>query len=170
MTGEPPVDREYPYQTRWRSILFGGSFFGACAAFFAVRAGNNTRGVIIEDAITLGPEGATTFYWVLFALSTCFVLAAVVLAVHRVTAAPQRLRFGATEMTVPASRWSRAVKTIAYRDVQSLTEQVVSGQRMLHLRHTGGKYTIVASLLPSTAAYDEVRARLGSAVRSGTDR
>jgi hypothetical protein len=142
-------------------IVLGGLFFAAAALILGRRASINRRGVIIEGLITLGPDGASTFYWVLAALGAGFVLMCGVLAFHRLTF-EQRLVLGPTMLTVPASRWSRATKTIAYRDIRALTLQTVSGQTFLNVQHTGGKYVIVASMLPSTEAFDEVRSILAS--------
>jgi hypothetical protein len=163
MTPEPP-ERAFPYRPKWTVIVLGGLFFAAAALILAMRASTNQRGVIIEGIIRLGPEGATTFYWGLAALGAGFVLMCGVLAYHRLTF-EQRMVLGPTMMTVPASRWSRATKTIAYRDVRGLTLQSVSGQTFLNVQHTGGKYVIVASMLPSMQAFDEVRTIL--AARTG---
>jgi hypothetical protein len=68
-------------------------------------------------------------------------------------------------MTVPASRWSRGEKTIAYRDIEALSQTAVNGQKFLYLKHPGGKYTITASLLPSKAAFTEICALLAARVQ-----
>jgi hypothetical protein len=151
------AEREFPYRPRWTTILLGGFFFAACALFLGYRAATNVRGLIIEGFIRLDPERARVFYGVLAALGAGFVIASCFLAVHRLTF-EQRLTFGPTAMTVPASRWSRTTKQIAYRDIRQLSIATVSGQTFLHVHHVGGKFTVVASMLPSREAFDEVQA------------
>jgi hypothetical protein len=158
MPTDPP-EREYPYRPRWTVIVFSGGFFGFAALVLGYRASNNRRGVIINGIIELGPDGATSFYYVLCALSVGFVIISVFLAFHRLVF-KQRLVFGTTTMTVPASRWSSATRQIAYRDIRRLSGMVVSGQTFLYVDHAGGRHTIVASMLPSQEAFEEVRALL----------
>jgi hypothetical protein len=154
-------EREYPYRPSWTVILLAGGFFAVCALVLADRASNNRRGVIINGIIELGASGATDLYYVLCALSVGFVIVSCFLVYHRL-AFQQRLVFDATRVTVPVSRWSRATKQIAYRDIQRLSMAEISGQTFLYVHHLGGKFTIVASMLPSRAAFDEVRALLAA--------
>jgi hypothetical protein len=160
MPSEAP-EREYPYRPRWTAIVFAGGFFAACALVLGYRASDNHRGLIINGIIELGPDGATGFYYVLCALSVGFVIGSVFMAYHRLTF-QQRLVFGGAAMTVPVSRWSRATKQIAYRDMRKMSMTVISGQTFLYVDHLGGRFTIVASMLPSQAAFDEVRALLAA--------
>jgi hypothetical protein len=156
--------REYEYRPRWSTIALGVVFFGFCTAFFVREAVNNDRGVIINGIIELGRGGATALYWVLASLSGGFVVAAAFLAVLRMTSR-QRLSFGATSARVPASRWSSDVKEIAYRDIVSLSDTTTSGQRFLNVVQAESTYTIVASMLPSDAEFEEVRELLAARVR-----
>jgi hypothetical protein len=158
-----PTEREYPYRPSWTVIVFVGGFFALCALVLGGRASDNRRGVIINGIIELGPDGATRFYYVLCAASVGFVVVSIVMAYHRL-AFQQRLVFGTAAMTVPLSRWSRATKQIAYRDIQGMSITAVSGQTFLYVHHVGGKYTIVASMLPSQEAFEEVRALLAAKI------
>jgi hypothetical protein len=160
LASDPP-EREYPYRPRWTVIVFTGVFFGACALVLGERAVDNRRGLIINGIIELGPDGATGFYYVLSALSVGFVIVSAFLAYHRLTF-QQRLVFGTAAMTVPVSRWSRATQQIAYRDIQRMSGAVISGQTFLYVDHVGGRFTIVASMLPSQAEFEEVRALLAA--------
>src|SRR5262249_23463030 len=86
------------------------------------------------------------------------------LAYHRL-AFRQRLAFGTTSVTVPASRWSREEKEIAYQDVSSLNKATMNGQMFLYVTHLGGKYIINASMLSSKAVFAEVCELLATRVR-----
>ncbi|MDR0780348.1 MAG: hypothetical protein LBF16_06595 [Pseudomonadales bacterium] len=147
--------REYVYQPKWTAIVLGALFFGLCAAVLGAAATNNDRGLIINGSLELGQSAATTFYWILSALSAGFVILSAFLAYHRLTF-QQRLVFSATALSAPASRWSRKKQTIAYRDITALSQAKVSGQTFLYLTHTGGKYTLAAAMLPSKTAFTEV--------------
>ena len=57
-------------------MLICGLFFGACAAVIGQKASTNTKGLILNGIIEFSPSGASTFYWVLTALSILFVLVA----------------------------------------------------------------------------------------------
>ncbi len=158
--------REYDYRHKWTMIVFCATFFSLCAAVLGVKAANNDRGLVINGLIELGPGGATLFYWVLTALCVGFVVIAALLAYLRLTVR-MRLAFGVTGMTVPSSHWTSEEKEIAYRDIVAVTEATVSGQRFLYVTHPGGKYTILASMLPSKAAFAEIRDFLAARVEEG---
>jgi hypothetical protein len=157
-------DREYDYKPKWTLIVLGTILSGLCAVILGSKAANNDRGLIIYHVIELGPDGATVFFWILTACSLGFVVMAAFLVYHRVTF-QQRLVFGPAALTVPASRWSREEKEIAYRDIQALSSATISGQRFLYITHSGGKHTITASMLPSKAAFEEVCQLLAERVR-----
>jgi len=158
------VEREYEYKPKWTLILFSGVFFGLGTVVLGAKATANERGLILNGIIELGVDNATVFYWVLTALSCGFVLAAVFLAYHRV-AIRQRLMFGPVSMTVPASRWSRDVKHIAYRAIRELSATAINGQRFLYVTHSGGNYIINAGMLASKAVFEEVCEMLATKVR-----
>lgn len=153
------IERQFDYRPKWTAILFCAVFFGLCAVVLGAKAANNERGLVLNGIIELGPEGASIFYWVLCGFSVAFVIMAVFLALHRAVLR-QRLAFAQTALLVPRSRWSNQERHIEYDDIQAVTTGEISGQHVLYVHHTGGKYTIVASMLPSRAAFEEVRALL----------
>jgi hypothetical protein len=163
---DPP--REIDYRPKWWIIVACGLMFGGCALLFANLAARNHRGLIINGIIRLGPQGATVFYWSLFGASAAFVLMSLFLVYHRLRYR-QRLVLGPSTITVPASRWSRRTEEIAYADIRDLVTTEVSGQRFLQVVHPGGKYTIVASMLPSRAVFEELGALLEARRRNGRE-
>jgi hypothetical protein len=158
------VEREYEYRPKWTMIVLCAAFFGLCAAVLGSKAASNDRGLLISRIIELAPDDATVFFWALTACSIGFVVIAAFLAYHRLTTR-QRIAFGPSALTVPASRWSREEKELAYRDIVALFETTVSGQRFLYITHPGGKYTIDASMLPSKSAFVEMCELLAACVR-----
>ncbi len=157
-------EREYAYKPRWTLLVCCAVFFGLVAVILGAKAHGNDRSVILNRVIKLSPSGATTFYWVLCACSVGFVVIAAFLVCHRLIF-HQRIAFGPTALLVPASRWSSAEQQIGYRDIQALSQAQVSGQRFLYVTHSGGRYAITASMLPSTAAFEEVCELLATKVR-----
>jgi hypothetical protein len=150
------LPRRIPYNPRWRVILACAVFFGACAAFMAYKATHNTVGLIINGIITLGPTGATVFYWVIAALGAGFVLLALLLTARRI-ASPQILEVGTDALLLPHGRFQTQTSRIAYSDIQGVSEVQVSGQRFLYVTAGGLRFTITASLFPDTDSYVAVR-------------
>jgi hypothetical protein len=151
----------YSYNPKWGAILACAVFFGACSAFMAYKATNNTLGLTINGIITLGPTGATVFYWVIAAFGAVFVLLAFLLTVRRI-ASPQVLEVGTDALSLPHGRLQRRTSHIAYADIKSVSEFQVSGQTFLYVTAGGLRYTITASLFPDTESYKVVRDFLAS--------
>lgn len=159
------IERAYDYKPKWTLIVCCALFFGLCAVVLGVKAAGNDRGLIINGIIELGPDGATIFYWVLCVCGVGFVAISAFLAYHRVTF-HQRLAFGSTAVILPRSRWSPEEKVIVYRDISALSTARIHGARFLYVTHPGGTSTIMASMLPSKAAFDEVCELLEAKVRA----
>ncbi len=143
------LPRRYSYNPRWRVIVACTLFLGACSAFMAYKAANNTVGLIINGIITLGPSGATVFYWAISALGAGFVLLAVLLIARRI-ASPQIVELGTDALYLPHGRLQRQTSRIAYSEIQGLAEVRISGQIFLYVTAGGLRYTITASLFPDT--------------------
>jgi len=54
-----------PLRRPYKEAILALVLFGACAAFFFVKATNNDRGLILNGIIEMGPEGADWFYAVM---------------------------------------------------------------------------------------------------------
>jgi hypothetical protein len=159
------IEREYDYKPKWTHIVFCALFFGLGAVVLGVKAASNDRGLIINGMIELGPDGATMFYWILCMCGVGFVAISAFLAYHRLTL-HQRLTLGPAAVIFPESRWSADEKVIAYRDISALSTDRIHGQQFLYITHLRGTYTIMASMLPSKAAFDEVCEFLEDKVRA----
>ena len=155
------LPRRISYNPRWGVIIACAAFFGACSAFMAYKAAHNTVGVIINGIITLGPTGATAFYWIISSLGAGFVLMAILLTVRRI-ASPQVLELGTDALFLPHGFFQRQTSRIAYADIQNVSEVQVSGQTFLYVTAGGRRYTITASLFPDLETYSDVRAFLTS--------
>ncbi len=156
----------YPYYHRWRTILGGFVFFGACSAFMAYKASHNNVGLYFfhKNFITLGTSGATAFYWVIAALGGVFVLAALVLALRRIVN-PGVLELKTDALLLPHGFLQTQTSRIRYTDIQELSEAQVSGQTVLYLTVYERRFTITASLFSDTTNYVAVRDFLLSQTR-----
>lgn len=132
--------------------LLCGLFFGACAAVLGHMASANTRGLILNGIIDLGPAGASTFYWALTALSVLFVLAAgwaifttLVHGVPDVVLTDDAISF---PIGFPTKRSFR----LPYSDITGLSRSEVNGQRFLTLHTATKKHHIVLNWLGSKDA------------------
>jgi len=146
----------FPYNPKWWTILACFVFFGACSAVMAYKAINNSVGLILNGVITLGPTGATAFYWVISALGAGFVVLALLLTARRISS-PQVLELGTEALLLPHGRFQKQTSRIAYSDIQAVSEVDVSGQKFLYVTAGGLRFTVTASLFPDTASYIAVR-------------
>jgi hypothetical protein len=155
------LPRRIPYNPKWGVILACAAFFGGCSGFMGYMAAHNTAGLVVNGIITLGPTGATAFYWVISASSAGFVLMALLLTARRM-ASPQVLELGPEALLLPHGFFQMRTSRIAYAEIQTLSEGRVSGQAFLYVTAGGLRYTITASLFPDGETYAEVRDFLGS--------
>lgn len=146
----------FPYNPKWWAILACFVFFGTCSAFMAHKAATNSVGAILNGIITLGPTGATAFYWVISGLSAGFVVMALLLTARRISS-PQVLELGTEALLLPHGRFQQQTSRIAYSDIQAVSEVQVSGQKFLYVTAGGLRFTITASLLPDAETYAAIR-------------
>jgi len=134
-----------------------------CIAFFAlcgVVIGGKAMdpGPLRIAVIRLEPAEASIVYWILTVGCGLFVLSGIAAIVQRIVA-PKTLELGIDALSLPSGFMQRGLVQIPYRDIQSISDVSVSGEKFLYI-HTapaGRRYTLTASLLPSKAAFEEVR-------------
>jgi hypothetical protein len=150
------LPRRFTYNPQWAVIAACALFFGAIAALMVYKALHNERGLIINGIITLGPAGATVFYWVMAGLSALFVISAFLLIVRR-AANPQVLEFTDEAVLLPYGFLQPRVSRIPYAEIKRVWEVKVSGQTFLYLATGGQKFSIMASLLPDRDSYQTIK-------------
>lgn len=133
-------------------MLLCGLFFGVCAAVLGHKASTNTRGLILNGIIEFSPADASTFYWVLTALSILFILAAgwtifttLVHGVPDVVLTDDAISF-------PAGFPTKRPFRLSYSDITGLSQSEVNGQRFLMLHTATKKHHIVLNWLGSKDA------------------
>ncbi len=148
------IEHEYEYKPKLTTVLLGIGFFGLCAVISVIAAYDNHE-LMINGIIHLSVYQASVFWWIICSISLCFVLAASLMIVQRFKF-KQRIALTSSSLIVPKSRWSESEDIIDYRAIKSLSSEKIQGQRLLHVFHSEGKYTIAASMLSSKAVYDNL--------------
>lgn len=145
------IEREFEYNPPLKALFLAAGFFGLCAviaAYAAFYGAGNKSGFmkIIGNPVVM---------WIVFAISVGFVLMAVIVAI-RMLKVKQRIALTPSSIIVPKSRWSNEEQIINYKDIETIVPEEAVGQHLLNVFHSGGKYTIAASMLPSKKIYDEL--------------
>ena len=143
----------YIYKPRLMGMALGFVFFGACAAFGAEQAHTNVSGLIIDGFIRLDPAGATTFWWGMCGLAALMALGGL-FGIYRALTSQQKLVLDAAGVRTTGAMFGD--KTVAYRDITGLNMWEYKGQRMLIVRHAGGKINVARSMLPTHEIFDKV--------------
>lgn len=167
-TGERDASRpgvvRYRYVPRLRPMVLAVLLFGVCLVFYVVRACGNDRGLIINDLIELGTDGATVFYAVLATLSGGFVLiGSWALAVR--LRGPSYLVLDVEQLSIP-SRFGRQARLVPYTSMREVGLVTVHSQSMLQITTERGKVTVAGIMLASEAQLREV----GEALRARAQR
>ncbi len=141
------VEREYQYKIKYGLMLFGIIF----STFCAVLLGN-----LVLSNLRLFFTPVIFFYWILFVFSGGVAIAMCFLMVKQ-WAQVNRITFGQHTMMVPGLGWSTVEFPIEYKDINDiLVFENLKHAFSLHIMHKDGKYVIVADLLPSPEAFDEI--------------
>ena len=119
--------------------------FGAVSAWFAFLAHGNSRGLIIQRTIRLGAEGATTFYWSVFALFMLGLLFFLSMLLTR-QYFPRKVSLQAHYLVAPTSRWpfSMYEQVVKYKDIVGFQTLVIARMKTLRILHRGGKIELDA--------------------------
>jgi hypothetical protein len=161
------IEREYEYKPKWWALLLMGGYFALGALVCAYK--------IIHP----WPENLPFLYGAVLVLSVGGVVLVGVSAATRLTLR-RRVAFTQTSLLVPKPRWSSRELAIDYRAITALflssggsapraSRVAIDFQttpelpprklryaRILYVTHTRGEQRIVATLLPSQAAFAEV--------------
>ncbi|HET6764128.1 MAG TPA: hypothetical protein VFH27_10660 [Longimicrobiaceae bacterium] len=154
-----PDTLEFRYQPRVRTMLIAIVFFGAAAAVMANAAATNQRELIIEGMIHLSVAGATKFYLGLSVAAALFVVAgALGLTAGRRT--PRYVRLTPTEISAPKSFFAKEPTVVPLGQIREVEVQTIQKQRMLNIYHAQGSLTVIQSMLPNPAAFEELHGAL----------
>jgi hypothetical protein len=169
MTSPAPANTmRFAYKPRAGRMILAGVFFAACAVDLGHAAMTNDRGVIIEDAIRLGPEGATILYWVLSATSAAFVALSVASSLALWGRPPSCLVLDDEAVALPG-RWNRGTRRVPYATIERVELSVVYRQHLLVLVTRSGKFAIAGMMLQSNdelkQVASEIERRRGIAAR-----
>lgn len=142
----PPV--VIPYRSKPWVMALAALFFAGIGVVIFKRAQTNDRGLIINGIIHFETGGATVFYWILTAFCAGFVLVAM-LGLIRAFGKPREVVLDDRTLSAPRNGISRTIVTVPLTSITGIDFSEVSRQRFLDIRHTHGKLSIPASMLPS---------------------
>ena len=154
---KPPC--RYSYNPTWWVIV--SSFFFACTGGILMydKAVHSTSGLKI-NFLSLGPTGARVFYWVMLVFCGLWLLGSLLLMMCRIMR-PVMLELEMDALLLPYGLFQRKTERIMYSEIKEVTELHRGRQKMLYITTVGGgRFTIVASLLPDNDTYRAVRAFL----------
>lgn len=152
----------YDYKPKAWIMILAIAFFGACAAWAANLALTNDRGLILSGIIEFSRGGATTFFWVLCAVSAVFVGVGV-LALLKAYTSPKKIVLGATGISAPRLPISQKIIEIPYAEA-TITETTVQGQVFLEVRGKNSKISILQSSMTSKEQFSDMRDNLSERI------
>jgi len=163
------VLRQYPCKPRWRDVLLGAGFFGACTATFVHLAATNEGGVVINGIIRLSPLWAKVFFWTLAGLSFAFVLGSALMAYMRLTARV-RIAITADGMLFPTGRWGSGKEChVPFARIVAVKRLDYKGMSYLYVYADGLRYTVQGFMLPRKGDLEEIIALVRTKVGEGCE-
>jgi hypothetical protein len=117
---------------------------------------NESAGPMIFIPLVFGPSGASSFYWILAALSALFALMAL-LAMVRQPFIRQVLELGEDAIVLPRGVFKTRSIRIPYHEIDRVWETEIFGQKSLFLARGDSQWKITPSLLPDMASYIAIR-------------
>ncbi len=144
-----------PY--RPNKLLFVGAIllFGFGSVFFCHLAATNDRGLILNGIIRFSSQGATVFYWVLFAISSSFVAVGLAALVSSLMV-KREIVLTATSISSPKNGFTKAVVQVDFSDITGVQLQTVQGTKLLYIHHTGGTLTIPNSMVSGKESFEKL--------------
>lgn len=154
------IEAEYPLTLSiGRNLAMVGCAL-AVTAGGAIVAANNTKGLRLVEVVTLSPEGASIFYWVMTAACGLFALPMALALSWRAAFIKQRVAFTQSSVWLPRTNWSTELVEVPFEEVVAARTWTYGKERVITLVLTGRKFRIVQSWLPSREAFDDILARL----------
>ncbi|WP_395752908.1 hypothetical protein [Prosthecobacter sp.] len=133
----------FPCRPPYIALILALLLFGVGAAFMGHEAMYNTRGLIINGIIHLGPAGATNFYWLIALASGAFVVIAVLTMVSALAYGIPDVILQKDAITFPAGFPVKRPFLLPYSQITGLSLRTYNRQRTLIL-HTRIKDRAIA--------------------------
>jgi hypothetical protein len=153
------TDLTFSYRPKTWIVLLAVPMLVGLAWFFQHLARTNDQGIIFNHLVEIGPQGATIFYWAMFAI-LAITVPLILLALWNGVKHKTVITLGADGLTLPKKGLSPQPMTIAYADIVSLHYQSVYSQTFLNLKTKTGKASIAASMFPKKADFETFCAAL----------
>lgn len=121
--------------------------------FFINEALTNDRGLTINHLLTLSVFSAMVLFWVfsgfmaLLTIFSAFVLIAGLKSSNEIVV-------NDSHITAPKRGVSTKRISVSFDEINDVQVQVIQKQRFLNIFYTGGKITIVSSMMPTKEDFD----------------
>ncbi len=125
------------------ALILALLLFGVMAALMGHEAMHNTRGLIINGIIHLGPAGATNFYWLMALASGAFVVIAVLTMISALAHGIPDIILQQDAITFPSGFPVKRPFLLPYSQITGLSLRTQNRQRSLIL-HTRIKDRAIA--------------------------
>lgn len=157
------MDIRIPYRPSKTLIVGVIAFFGVCSAVFAYLALAGDRGLSLFRLISLTAEQAVPAFWVLFGLSSLFVVAGIAMLVYS-GKNKREIVFKDGELQFPKKGWNRDYIYIKYADIIQADEVKIQSTKIFNVYFQHGQISLPTSLVPNKTYYEQFKAELARRV------
>lgn len=147
--------RSFEYRPNLKAILAATILCVGGGAFFLYKAAGNSKGLIINGLIRLGPDGATTFYYV---AGVILLLLAGLLVCYFAPQAfmSKRVTLYCDALVLPRRGWSRRHCRVRPEEVLGASIWRNRGLTEVTLRTTQGKFKVNSAWFSSPRDFEAV--------------
>jgi hypothetical protein len=153
--------RKIPCRPRVAPLIQGAAFFFVCGVILAWSASTENRGIRLLGFVTLSPQKASIFYWLLAAMSFVFVLVGLFVCFAGIRSSVF-LELASHAIVIPRELGGKRFRRIPYREIMRISELNVAGTKSLGIQTIQGLYWVSASVLPGTEDYEMLKQLLAS--------
>lgn len=148
-------EKVWLYKPNIKKKLAGVLISAICIWFVVVQALGADRGLILFGLVSLAPKTAALFLWCLAVGGLVFFLL-FFYDIYIALTTNHYVKLNTDELIAPKFSMSRALTTTAISSINALVVQRIRNERYLHIYSTTGRQAIFESMLPNSAAFDEI--------------
>ncbi len=144
---------KFEYKPKAWLFLLVIALFSGMTWFFTNEASTNDRGLTINHLIALSTFSATVLFWffagfmAVLTILSAFVLIAGLRSTNEIVITD-------THITAPKRGITDKSVSVGFDEISDVQVQVMQKQKFLNIFHSGGKLTIVRSMLPTKEDFD----------------
>jgi hypothetical protein len=130
-------------------------FFGLGGLFMAYKAATNHRGLVIDGIIHFSPDGASTFDFIISAVSFAFVGFAIFYVLPQMFIS-RTIILGRDTITLPGGGFDKSHYRVTPAEIVSAKLTVIRGRRFLKIYTAERNYSINATWLDNPGELSEI--------------